>query len=176
MPPGELNIYGMRTLKTFEQFDNTGLLSADWRPILPQTIVVLKGDDDGRPMERTFRLGNIIKNANMTQVIYEATKSIFGHPDEMSVDVYYYEGAEHKMAVDIMYGDLVASEFTVTSPNKVRVVEDTGYGSKFDPSNTVFALSDETINALVRFINEVDGFTVSADQLHFLRPGRRYER
>jgi hypothetical protein len=163
----------MRRLKTFEQFDNTGLLSADWTDILPKTLLVVKGGDDGRPVEREFKLGNVIKNANMTQVIYEATEKMYGHPDEMSLDAYYYEGSAHKMAIDIMYGDLVACEFSVTAPGRVDVIEDTTYGSKFDPSDTVFALGDETIGELVRFINEVDGFRVSEDQLSFLRPDRR---
>lgn len=169
MPARELNIYGMRRLKTFEQFDNTGLLSADWRTILPQSLVVVKGDDNGSPLEREFMLGNVIKNANMTQVIYEATRKMYGYPDEMSMDVYYYEDAGHKMTIDIMYGDLVACEFSVTPNGGVAVIQDTSYGSKFDPSNTVFALADQTIGELVRFINEVDGFRVSADQLSFLR-------
>lgn len=160
----------MRNIKTFEQFDNTGLLSADWRQMLPQELVVVKGGDDGRPIERRFTLGNVIKNPNMTQVIYEAAEKVYGYPDEMSMDVYYYEDGTHKMTIDLMYGDLVACEFTVASPDRVDVVEDTTYGSKFDPSNTVFGIRDEGIEALVRFINLVDGFRVTADQLGFLRP------
>jgi len=157
----------MRTLKTFEQFDHTELMGIDWGKILPRRIEVLKGGEEGQ-LRRAFRIGNVIKNANMTQVLYEAERSLFGHPDEMSMDVYYYKDRGSKMAVDIMYGDLVACEFTVRSPREVEVIEDTSYGSKFDPSNTVFALSDRTISDLVGFINEVDGFDISADQLSFL--------
>jgi hypothetical protein len=154
-------------MKTFEQFDETELLGADWRKILPKTIEVVK-EVENKILRRTFRLGNVIKNANMTQVIYEAEKSLFGHPDEMSMDVYYYDDHKSKMTIDIIYGDLVACEFTVRSPRDVEVVEDTSYGSKFDPSNTIFALSDRTINDLVSFVNQVDGFDISVGQLSFL--------
>ncbi len=158
----------MLRLKTFEQFDRNQLMVGDWRQILPQSIEVTKGLGGGETLTRRFRLGNIMKNANMTQVIYEAEQKIFGHPDEMSLDVYYYEDHRTKMTIDVIYGDLVACEFTVLAPGQVDVVEDTSYGSKFDPSNTVFSLSDETIESLLGFINQVDGFRVTKDKLDFL--------
>jgi hypothetical protein len=154
-------------MKTFEQFDETELLGTNWRKILPKRLEVVK-EVENKILRRMFILGNVMKNANMTQVLYEAEKSLFGHPDEMSIDVYYYEDRRSKMTVDIMYGDLVACEFTVRSPRDVEVIEDTSYGSKFDPSNTIFALSDRTINDLVYFVNQVDGFDISAGQLSFL--------
>jgi hypothetical protein len=160
----------MQTLKTFEQFDHTQLLSADWRPILPERLVVTKGVGGGKAITRGFSLANVIKNANMTQVMYEAEESIFGHPDEMGLDVYYYDSAGPKLAIDVIYGDLVACEFTVMHPDRVEVVEGTSYGSKFDPSDTEFTLCAETIGRLVGFINEVDGFSVTAGQLSFLGP------
>lgn len=157
----------MRNMMTFEQFDESELMQVDWGGILPESLVVIK-DVEGQTLVRRFRRGNTIKNANMTQVIYEAVEKKFGHPDEMSLDVYYYKDGGSKLTLDIMYGDLVACEFSVVSPSDVRVIEYTSYGSKFDPSNTVFALSGESVEAMAKFINEVDGFRVSTRQLGFL--------
>jgi hypothetical protein len=157
----------MRNIRTFEQYDETELLGADWRGILPRVIDVAK-DVEGDTLERRFTRGNVIKNANMTQVIYEADEKMYGHPDEMSLDVYYYKNHRSKMTLDIMYGDMVACEFSVTQPSEVRVIEYTSYGSRFDPSDTLFALSPASVDALAMFINQVDGFKVTSEQLGFL--------
>jgi hypothetical protein len=37
-----------------------------------------------------------------------------------------------------------------------------------DPSNTVFAFDESSLEGLVEFINIFDGFNIKREQLHFL--------
>ena len=46
----------------------------------------------------------------------------------------------------------MACEFSVEEPNIVDVIEYTSYGSKFDPSDTVFALTDESLQKFINFL------------------------
>lgn len=180
----------MKIIKTFEHFNLEELLQPDFEEYLPKNITILKQTEMTTPsrkksiitvagetksviLERKFNLGNIMRNANMTQTIYTADKRMFGQPDEMSVDIYYYNINYHrkdsiKLKIDIIYGDLAVSEFTLLPPDKVEVVEYTSYHSNFDRSNTLFALSDDTISLLCGFFNKIDGFKLSPEHLGFL--------
>jgi hypothetical protein len=157
----------MRTIKTFEQFSSPGLLLPGFEKYLPQKIEVFK-QVEGQMLDRTFNIGNIIENANMTQIIYTADKSLFGHPDEMSMDIYYLENGSIKLDFDIAYGNIITCEFSCRPPNDIDIIQYTSYGSKWDPSNTLFALSDETIKTLTNFINMVEGFSITEKDLYFL--------
>lgn len=178
----------MKIIKTFEQFDLDDLLQPEFEKDLPKNITILKqtemtepsrtksiitvaGETKSEILERKFNLGNIMRNANLTQIIYTADVSIKGHPDGMSIDIYYYsdyQGNKIKLTVDIAYGDLVVSEFSLVPPNQASIIQYTSLGSKFDRSNTVFALSDETISLLCDFFNKIDGFRLSPVNLDFL--------
>lgn len=157
----------MKLIKTFEQFSEQGLLLPEFEKYLPKKLEVYKELEDEK-LFRTFSIGNIMRNANMTQIIYSADKTMFGHPDEMSVDIYYYNNDGLKLAFDIIYGDVVSCEFSCIPPNKVSIIQFTSKGSKWDPSNTVFAFSDSTIKSLCDFINLIEGFNVVTNDFNFL--------
>ena len=76
----------MRNIKTYEQFSAQGLLLPNFEKYLPQKIEVFK-ETEGKILHRFFSIGNIMRNANMTQIIYSADKTLFGHPDEVSVEI-----------------------------------------------------------------------------------------
>ncbi len=158
----------MRNIKTYDQFSAQGLLLPDFEKYLPQKIEVFK-QTEGKEMDRIFSIGNIMRHANLTQIIYSADKPLFGHPDEMSIDIYYLQNGQTKLEFDIIYGDIVSCEFSCQTPNKVDIIEYTSYGSKWDPTNTLFALSDDSIKAICDFINMVEGFSISEKDLYFLK-------
>lgn len=157
----------MKLIKTFEKFDETGLLLPAFEKYLPKKLLIIKQIND-EIFRRNFSIGNIMRNANMTQTIYTADKPLYGHPDEMSIDIYYYNNSHLKLTFDIVYGDFLSCSFTIAPPNKVKVINYTSYHSKFDPSDTVFAFSDETIQSLCDFINMIQGFVVSPNDFKFL--------
>lgn len=157
----------MRNIKTFEQFEMLELLQPDFEKDLPGKIEIIK-EIEGNRIDRLFSIGNIMRNANLTQTIYTADEKLFGHPDEMSIDFYYFENGSIKLDIDVSYGDVVSCEFSCVPPNKVDIIQYTSYGSKWDPSNTVFAFSKKSIQDLCYFINTIDGFSLTSNDFYFL--------
>jgi hypothetical protein len=157
----------MKFIKTFEQYD-TGLsfYNKQWESFLPETITIIKAGQ-----KRTFKKGNIMTNANMLQIIY-GNDDLVGEPSEIEFDIYYTfnENSNNiKLTVEITHGDLVVSDFTIEPPNKVNVVQYTSYHSKFDPSNTVFALDDSSLHGIVKYLNAFDhGLNLSVNDFKFL--------
>ena len=73
-----------------------------------------------------------------------------------------------KLNVDITYGDSMASEFSIESPNKINVIHYTGINSKYDPK-TYFGFTDETINDLVNLFNSFNqDFKLTSDDFKFI--------
>jgi hypothetical protein len=78
-----------------------------------------------------------------------------------------------RLTVDITFGDEMACEFTIDKINGVRLFQDTTYGSKFDPSNTIFALSDESLKKFVDFLNRFNhGVNLKLDDFNFLKQNK----
>ena len=152
----------MKHLKRFnEGFEN--IYDVDWEKILPPTLTVLK---DG---EHTFKIGNIMKDADMIQVTYVNIKDEWGVIDTLEFDFYFLKSENtFKMDIDITWGDLMASEFSIISPNKVDVINYTSFHSKNDTSNTIFALEEKSLQNFIEFINKFDGFKVQRNQFNFL--------
>lgn len=159
----------MRHLKTFESFGENTIYDADWHRLVPQKMVVLK---EGA---HEFFLGNIMKHSDMVQVTYENRKDEWGVPETLEFDFYFSHNGHMRLDIDVTWGDAMACEFYIESPDKVGVIEYTSYHSKTDPSNTVFALEDESLESLVGFINKLDGFRVDASQLSFLDKRDNYD-
>jgi hypothetical protein len=66
-------------------------------------------------------------------------------------------------------GDGMASEFMI-SKTGVKVIQYTSYGSKYDPTNTIFAIEDESLKKIVYFFNRFDiGYNLSLEDFNFLR-------
>jgi len=156
------NIYSWRIFETL-------MYDVDWHGLLPQTMVVLK---DGI---HEFKLGNIMKHSDMVQVTYENQKDVCGVPETLEFDFYFSKNSSMRIDVDVTWGDAMACEFYVEAPSKIGVIQYTSYGSKTDPSNTVFALDDPCLSELVFFINRLDGFKLSVDQFDFLDKRDNYD-
>jgi hypothetical protein len=149
--------------------ESVNIYDIDWHDIAPKNLTVIK--DDRRTK---FKLGNIMKHFDMVQVTYDtADGEIWGVPDTLEFDVYFVKpggklNKDIRVDVDITYGNLVVSEFSITSPDILNVIQYTSYHSKFDPSNTVFAFDEESINKIIKFLNTFNGVNVQRDQLNFL--------
>ena len=126
-----------------------------------------------------FKKDNIMLHSDMVQITYASTPlnsnqegEIWGVPDTLEFDVYFAKDAQDgkiRMTVDVTYGDLMVSEFTIDAPNKITIGEYTSYGSKFDPSNTEFALDSNTLQSLVNYFNAFDhGIHLTVEDLKFL--------
>lgn len=159
----------MKHLKTFKIFESKTIYDADWHGLMPKSMTVLK---DG---VHEFELGNIMKHSDMVQVTYENRKDEWGVPETLEFDFYFSQNGHMRIDIDITWGDAMACEFYIESPDKVGVIQYTSYDSKMDPSNTIFALEDESLESLVGFINRFDGFRVDASQFNFLDKRDNYD-
>ena len=158
----------MKHIKDYRIFE-ASIYDADWGKIMPQHMTVLK---DGK---HRFKLGNIMKNADMIQATYENEKQEWGVPSTLEFDFYFSKSGHMRIDVDITWGDAMACEFYVESPSKLGIIEYTSYHSKMDPSNTVFALEDESLEQLIAFINRFDGFSLKRGQFNFLDKYDNYQ-
>jgi len=161
----------MKYLKRYNLFESKSesIYDADWKELLPQELIVLK---DG---EHTFKLGNVMKHANMIQVTYENVGNEWGVTSTLQFDFHFSEVIEElipedimRMDIDITWGDAMACEFYIESPSGVEVIEYTSFRSKTDPSNTIFALDDDSLRSFVDFLNRFDGFKLDVSQFTFL--------
>ena len=123
-----------------------------------------------------FKRDNIMLHSDMVQITYASTNidsqesgEIWGSPDTLEFDIYFAkEDSKIILNVDITYGDAMACEFSIESPNKIKVIEYTSYHSKFDPSNTVFALVDESLQSFINFLNSFSGMKLKKEDFKFL--------
>lgn len=154
----------MKYLKKFEGFTQFTMYGEKWKNYVPNEITIIKDKEIRKyHRENTDCIGDLV------QINYVADNLVNGDPDEMEIDIYMIKkGKQLKLDVDITYGDLVVSEFSVEAPHKVSVIQYTSYGSKFDPSNTVFAFEDESLQSFITFLNNFDGFQLTADDFKFL--------
>lgn len=158
----------MKYLKSYILFESN-IYDVDWKTILPQQMVILK---DG---EHTFKLGNIMKNSDMVQVTYENSNNEWGAPSTLEFDFYFSEDPKMRIDIDITWGEAMACEFYVDSPSKVGVIEYTSFKSKTDPSNTIFALDNNSLKEFVDFLNKFDGFKLDISQFKFLDQSNNYQ-
>jgi hypothetical protein len=155
-------------MRYLRRFNEQSIYDADWNDIMPEKMIVIDG---GR---HEYQIGNVMKNADMIQVTYQNTKGEWGIPDTLEFDFYFIDKnqlggqSREKITLDITWGDMMACEITIEQPNKVEVVEYTSYRSKMDPSNTVFALDDESLNGLISALNKFTGIKVDRSQFNFL--------
>jgi hypothetical protein len=158
----------MKYLKSYILFESN-IYDVDWKKILPQQMVILK---DG---EHTFKLGNIMKNSDMVQVTYENSNNEWGVPSTLEFDFYFSEDPKMRIDIDITWGEAMVCEFYVDSPSKVGVTEYTSFKSKTDPSNTIFALDNNSLKEFVDFLNKFDVFKLDVSQFKFLDQSGDYQ-
>lgn len=158
--------------------ENISIYDNNWEQFLPNEIVVLKGQVDG--IQRiNYKKGNIMLNSDMVQITYY--QEDWGAPDTFEIDIYlvqddftksrqdsttvinkgvlsYQRGLSKmnpnlRLDCDITFGDMMACEFSIDRQRGVKVFQDTSYDSKFDRSNTLFAIEDHSLHGLVDFFN-----------------------
>lgn len=166
----------MKYLMNYNLFESS-IYDIDWSEFLPKEMIILK---DG---VHKFKLGNIMKNSNTIQVTYENINEEWGVPSTLEFDYYFSEqtGSNNKsnikqllpdkvmrIDIDITWGDAMACEFYIDSTGKVGVIEYTSFHSKTDPSNTIFALDDNSLKSFVEFLNRFDKFKFDVNQFTFL--------
>lgn len=182
----------MKYLKRFNE--SISIYDSKWEVFLPETIVVLKGQ--GEVIDRlSYKKGNVMLNSNLLQISYILNQ--WSVPDTFEIDIYlvqYDSGEEHldqttivkdgtydydrssgkyihnlRLDVDITFGDMMASEFSI-SKDGIHIIQYTSYGSKFDPTNTIFAIEDESLEKLVNFFNRFNtGVNLNLEDFNFLR-------
>ena len=152
----------MKYIKRFnEGFEN--IYDVNWQSFLPKTLTILK---DG---EHTFKVGNIMKDSDMVQVTYVNERIEWGVTDTLEFDFYFEKlNDKIKMDIDITWGDAMVCEFSITPPSKVDVIEYTSFHSKTDPSNTIFALEENSLKEFISFLNKFNGFKIDRSQFNFL--------
>ena len=162
----------------FRFSENISIYDNKWQQFLPNEIVVLNGGVEG--VQRIiYKRGNIMLNSDMVQITYY--QEDWGAPDTFEIDIYLvqddftkstedsttvinrgvlsYQTGINKMNpnlrldVDITFGDLMACEFSIDRQRGVKVFQETSHHSKFDRSNTLFAIEDHSLQKLVRFFN-----------------------
>ncbi len=147
-------------------FSQNSMYDVKWEKHLPDTITINYHNE-----LRTFKKGNVMLVGDLVEITYDPVKNDWGKPDTLEFDLYFVkDNNTNKMRIDIdiTYGDLMACEFSIESPNKVHVIQHTTYHSKFDPSNTVFALEDRSLNEFIEFLNKYPGFKLTKQDLRFL--------
>ena len=151
-----------------------------WKNELPEFITI---NYHGKLYK--FKKDNIMLHSDMVQITYASTPmdsqesgEIWGTPDTLEFDIYFAKDNETnkvRLTVDITYGDAMVCEFSVEAPNKVKVVEYTSHHSKFDRSNTVFALVDESLQSFINFLNRFEGMKLKKEDFKFLDQDDNYQ-
>ena len=169
-----------------EDSNKVYLFNLDLNKILPDELSI---EEYG---SHTFKIGNIMKNSDMYQITYVNVKNEWGYTDTLEIDLYTVQDAvsgKVRFNVDITLGDFVVSEFSIEtttkeeiksygekergqiqlkSPNKIKVIQNMTYGTKFCKDCPLFSLTDESIEKLVEFFNHLDGVILSSYDLRFL--------
>jgi hypothetical protein len=171
----------MKYIKTYKIFEADGTFMYDPKieEILPEYIKVIKGDPKN-PLILAYKKSVSRHLGAEVQIPYETTDHNGGreNPDTLEFDIYWDFNTNTKslsINVEINYGELTASQFSIESPNKVDVIRYTSLHSKDDKSNTIFALDDNSIQSLCNFFNKWDTtFDLTSDNFKFLNVHDNY--
>lgn len=92
-----------------------------------------------------------------------------GEPDTLGFDIHFVKNNNgFKTLVNITYGDQMKSEFSIESPNIIKIGHYNGIGSKSDP-NSQFGLEDNTIKDLVKLFNSFNfGYNLAVKDFNFI--------
>jgi hypothetical protein len=172
----------MKYILLFENFSDNTIYQEDWKKFVPDSLVVIKGDitdlngylldpETAKPTNQVcrYKLGNLMAN-QVYQITYDRDFDILGIPDtlEMDVSILNSDDGKFKLAIEIMFGDLITTGFSIQKPNQIDIFEYTSYGSKFDPTDTVFGFTEVSLKKLIPFINHFDGLNITRADLNFL--------
>ena len=162
------SVYSQTSVKQPFLKVNKGILyGTDWEKELPETMSINYHGEI-----HNFKKGNIMLLADLVEITYESyPENPWGKPDCLEFDMYFVKDNEinkQRIDIDITYGDLVACEFSIEAPNKINVIQHTTYNSKFDPSNTVFALTDKSLDEFIKFLNKFPKMEITRKDMRFL--------
>jgi hypothetical protein len=165
----------MKYLKNYKIFESDATFMYDPKieEILPEYIKVIKGDPKN-PLRLDYKKGISRHLGPEIQIPYETVDKSGGreNPDTLEFDIYWDYNTNHKslsINVEVNYGELTACQFKIESPNKVDVIRHTSLHSKDDPSNTIFALDNESIHSFCNYINKWDtSFHITPEDLKFM--------
>lgn len=183
----------MKYLKRF--YENISIYNTEWEKMIPDNLVVLKGQDYG--IDRlNYKKGNVMLHADMIQITYDIDNDVA--PDTLEIDLYFVTDTELekrgdsttilksgvfdydtniktvipnlRMSVDITFGDQMACEFSIDKKRGLRVFQSTSYGSKFDPTNSLFALDKKSLDNFIIFLNRFNhGVSLDREDFRFLQ-------
>lgn len=158
----------MKYLKKFESYSQSNMIyDVDLSRILPEEFTIQEYGT------HTFKRGNIMKNSDMFQITYVNIENEWGYTDTLEIDLYTVQDATTKSIkfdVDITLGDFVVSEFSLEPPNKIHVIQNMTYGTKFckDCKDCIFSFTDESVEKLVDFFNHFENINITTNDLRFL--------
>lgn len=141
-----------------ESGDNISIFDQDWfEKILPDTLELITQDGDFTLKKNDSTIGKDIVQFNYWQLGYDedVPGSVLdnGEPSTLEFDIHFVKNVDGiKLLVDITYGDNMACEFTIESPNKINIIHYNGFNSKYDPK-TYFGFSDKSLDDLIKFFN-----------------------
>lgn len=173
-----------------EDGDNISIFQQDWfEKLLPDTLKVqshpnlkkLNFDQSLTDVETDDKIYILKKNDctidgdlvqfNYHQNTYDKPDSIVddGEPDMLEFDIHFVKNDRGiKLLVDITYGDNMAYEFSIETPDKINIIHYTGHGSIYD-SGTHWGFCDESVKDLVKFFNAFNhGINITDEDLNFL--------
>jgi hypothetical protein len=173
-----------------EDGDNISIFQQDWfEKLLPDTIKVhshpnlkkLNFDQSLTNIDTENKTYVLKKNDctidgdlvqfNYHQNTYDKPEDIVddGEPDMLEFDIHFVKNDRGiKLLVDITYGDNMAYEFSIETPNKINIIHYTGKGSMYD-SETHWGFCEDTIKDLVKFFNAFNhGINIIEEDFNFL--------
>jgi hypothetical protein len=145
----------MFKIKRFNESVN--IYDADIRKVAPKSLIVKK---DGKNLKHS--LGNIMKHSDMLQITFDRSHQEMGYPDTLEIDMYFIKPSGKnvfKIDIDITYGDLIVSEFSIYPPRKLHQIND----PKVD-----FCFDKKSVDDIVKFINDFTRFDLNTGDLDFL--------
>lgn len=173
-----------------EDGNNISIFQQDWfEKLLPDTIKV-----HSRPLIKKLNFDQSLSNMNQEDRTYTLVKNDCtidsdlvqfnyfqntaenpgdevndGEPDMLEFDIHFVKNDSGiKLLVDITYGDQMAYEFSIETPNKINVIHYTGHGSIYD-TETHWGFCEDSIKDLVKFFNAFNhGIQITENDLNFL--------
>jgi hypothetical protein len=137
--------------------ESVNIYDADIKKIAPKSLIVKK---DGKSLKHS--LGNIMENSDMFQITFDRSHNEAGYPDTLEIDMYFIQPSDlkgFKIDIDITYGDLMVSEFSILPPKNIHQIND---------PEVDFCFDKKSVDDIVKFINDFTGFDLSTDDLDFL--------
>lgn len=159
----------MKYLKVFQIFDSVTILDEDIKNHIPKNIEITTSNGNF-----SLTRSDVTREIDIIRTTYwhsthKKTGDVLsdGEPDYLEIDFHFVtEETGLKILVDVIYGDFMASEFSISKPNKVSIINYTGTGSKIDPKSH-FGFTQESLNSLIKFFNSF-GFKLTIDQFKFI--------